>query len=184
MTDRRVRRTQEALRQALVSLILEKDFESISVSEITERADVGRSTFYAHYADKEDLLQGSVERLGRHLRERVTAAIDANDHDGHPALAFCLPMLEHTQDHREVFEAMAGRRAGYFFEELLRDELVALVSAQWPRGDPVAVQAIVGGFMATAWWWMRSAPHLSPVEVHRRFGALMAPALGTPSAER
>ena len=53
--DRRVRRTRRLLRDACIALILEKGYETITVEEITERADVGRTTFYMHYRDKEDV---------------------------------------------------------------------------------------------------------------------------------
>jgi hypothetical protein len=58
-TDRRVRRTRE--RSALLSLIQEKGYDRIKVQDILDRADVGRSTFYAHYRDKDDLLQSGFE---------------------------------------------------------------------------------------------------------------------------
>lgn len=54
--DRRTSRTRRALRDALVTLIEEKGYESITVEEITNRADLGRATFYLHYKDKDDLL--------------------------------------------------------------------------------------------------------------------------------
>ena len=104
--DRRVRRTQHALRTALIELTLEKGFEAVTILEITERADVGRSTFYAHFADKEDLLQDSIEMLHRHLEERIRARDTRLNGEVHPALAFCLPMLEHILDARELFDAI------------------------------------------------------------------------------
>jgi hypothetical protein len=55
--DRRVQRTQQFLEAALLSLIKEKEFDAISVQEIIDRANVGRATFYAHYDNKEDLLE-------------------------------------------------------------------------------------------------------------------------------
>jgi AcrR family transcriptional regulator len=54
--DRRVDRTRRALREALFDLIREKSYDQITVEEITERANLGRTTFYLHYKDKEDLL--------------------------------------------------------------------------------------------------------------------------------
>jgi len=54
--DRRVSRTRRQLRDALQTLILEKGFDGITIEEITDRADVGRTTFYLHYKDKEELL--------------------------------------------------------------------------------------------------------------------------------
>src|SRR6267378_1760564 len=55
MVDRRVQRTRRLLHKALMSLILEKKYESIRVQEILDRADVGRSTFYMHFRDKDEL---------------------------------------------------------------------------------------------------------------------------------
>jgi AcrR family transcriptional regulator len=55
-SDRRVNRTRKALRKALIDLIREKSYDQITVEEITERANLGRTTFYLHYKDKEDLL--------------------------------------------------------------------------------------------------------------------------------
>ena len=176
--DRRVRRTQDALRHAMMELILEKGFEATSVSEITDRADVGRSTFYAHYADKEDLLQGSLEGLGAHLRERMAVAIDEAKSDVHPALTFCLPMLEHAGENRDLFAAMAGRRSGALFLELTHDLWADLVRANWKNSDEVAVQAIAGGFSAVLQWWLEKSPDLKPSEVERRFRAVVEPALG------
>src|SRR5512134_4104020 len=55
-TDRRIQRTRQSLRAALLTLMKEKDYDAISTEEITERANVGRATFYKHYKDKEGLL--------------------------------------------------------------------------------------------------------------------------------
>ncbi len=56
MEDRRVQRTRQLLEQALLALLEEQDYESITVQQITDRANLGRATFYLHYRDKEQLL--------------------------------------------------------------------------------------------------------------------------------
>jgi AcrR family transcriptional regulator len=61
--DRRVKRTREVLGDALVGLMQEKTFESIKVEEVLDRADVGRSTFYSHYRDKDDLFLSDVDEF-------------------------------------------------------------------------------------------------------------------------
>src|SRR6202012_5392571 len=58
--DRRVRRTRDLLHRALLDLIAEKGYPHITVQDILDRADVGRSTFYTHYRDKEDLLRSGI----------------------------------------------------------------------------------------------------------------------------
>lgn len=55
--DRRIIRTKEAIRDALITLIEEKGFDAVSVINITSRADINRGTFYLHYRDKYDLLE-------------------------------------------------------------------------------------------------------------------------------
>src|SRR5678815_5317767 len=61
--DARVRRTRDALGDALVALMQEKPFETITVQDVLDRAKVGRSTFYSHYSDKDDLLMSDAEEF-------------------------------------------------------------------------------------------------------------------------
>lgn len=61
--DRRVRRTRHALEDALISLILEKGYDAVTIEEITDRADLGRTTFYLHFRDKEELLMNAIDTM-------------------------------------------------------------------------------------------------------------------------
>src|SRR5690242_18084253 len=61
--DRRVERTRQSLQNALSELILEKGYEHVTVQDVIDRANVGRSTFYAHFEDKEQLLLSGFEPL-------------------------------------------------------------------------------------------------------------------------
>ncbi len=67
--DRRVQKTRQLLREALVALIREKGFAALSVQEIIDRANVGRATFYAHFDSKEDLLLTGLETVFSSLKE-------------------------------------------------------------------------------------------------------------------
>src|SRR5438128_5403918 len=69
--DRRTNRTRRSLSSALVELVEEKRFDEITVQNVIDRADVGRSTFYAHFRDKEDLFQKDWERFLDHLVEKI-----------------------------------------------------------------------------------------------------------------
>ena len=72
-TDRRVRRTRARLQQAMLELLQEKDVRSITVQELTQRADVNRGTFYAHYKDVFDLLDQMEEELFQRLSSLLSA---------------------------------------------------------------------------------------------------------------
>ena len=69
--DRRIQRTRHELREALFALIIERGYEAITVLDITERANLGRTTFYLHYHEKEELLVDSVKELLNELRQGV-----------------------------------------------------------------------------------------------------------------
>jgi AcrR family transcriptional regulator len=71
-TDRRISRTRRQLRSALLELILEKGYEAVTVEDITARADLGRTTFYLHYKDKEDLLFESIDEMVEDLTARIS----------------------------------------------------------------------------------------------------------------
>src|SRR5690606_24086942 len=96
--DRRVRRTREALRRALIEEILEKGYAQVTVQDIIDRADVGRSTFYAHFQDKDDLLFYGLEEL--------RTAFDPARQD--PGRSPTLAVFEHMHRSRQVWQAMAG----------------------------------------------------------------------------
>ena len=70
--DRRVRRTKKSLGNALIALTLEKEYEEITIQEITERADVGYRTYFRHYADKDELLKDVLSTTMMELRELMS----------------------------------------------------------------------------------------------------------------
>jgi AcrR family transcriptional regulator len=70
-TDRRTNRTRRQLRDALMTLILEKGYDAVTVEDITSRADLGRTTFYLHYRDKEELLLESIDSIANDLKSQV-----------------------------------------------------------------------------------------------------------------
>src|SRR5262245_48859402 len=76
--DRRTRKTRQQLRSALLALLKEKHYEEISVQDIIERADVARSTFYMHYADKDDLLTGRQGIFAENIDHQITAYAGGN----------------------------------------------------------------------------------------------------------
>jgi AcrR family transcriptional regulator len=90
--DRRVRRTKRLLRGALASLVHEKPYDAIAVKEILARADVGRSAFYAHFGDKDALLDSAIRET---LRASASCAPGAAPVDA--VLGFSGPLLEHVE---------------------------------------------------------------------------------------
>jgi len=115
--DRRTRRSRERLHEALVALTLERGWDRVTVQAICERARVGRSTFYLHFADKEDALVGGLEHVRDDLRAYPrTAAFD-----------FVGGLLAHADHSRRLFRAVIGKRSGLAVQRRFREIVLELV---------------------------------------------------------
>ncbi|WP_433492991.1 TetR/AcrR family transcriptional regulator [Nocardia grenadensis] len=100
--DRRVRRTRDALHRALIELMMQRPYDRITVSDVIARADVGRSTFYAHYRDKDELL---VVSCAEHLRKEIARSADRGP------WAPVRVMLDLAAGYPEVYRPLVGPKA-------------------------------------------------------------------------
>src|SRR5215213_3349989 len=100
--DRRSERTRQLLNVALVELMSEQRFDEITVQDIIERADVGRSTFYAHYLDKDDLLVSDFLRVLDSLADHVRLQGAGGSLTPPPLTQF----FEHVQEHHHLYKAL------------------------------------------------------------------------------
>src|SRR5215475_13530041 len=80
--DRRVQKTRKLLQDALIELVAEKGFEAVSIREILDKANVGRSTFYAHFQDKDQLLHSILDRLDELFEEHKKRLFSAAKNRG------------------------------------------------------------------------------------------------------
>lgn len=179
--DRRVLKTKRALRDALFASMMEKGYDATHIADIAERANVGRSTFYAHFADKEDLLQESLRGLKQHLVEAAKARGLAAPH---PGLRFSLPMLEHVLEVRPFIRALASKGGAtpvqkhlhWMLTELVREELETARS-ELPGPLELVAEFVVGAFLAVCFWWLDGHEELGAEEVDRVFRGLALPGL-------
>jgi AcrR family transcriptional regulator len=185
--DRRVRRTRELLRNALTSLILEKGYERVTVQDICDRADVGRSTFYAHFQDKEELLLSGFDDLKQQLRrafadhERQTAARDPN-----PGSWAALAVIEHLAGYQAV-SSMLGRRGSAvalarlrrILSELLRDHLQVQLDLTTGTRVPleVAVEVAVASLLGLIDWWLDHDRPYPPEQLEEMYRRLTEPGI-------
>jgi AcrR family transcriptional regulator len=182
VADRRVRRTRKALRDALVTLMTEKGYESVTVQDIIDRADVGRSTFYTHFTDKDDLLRDNLAGL-RSLLQRPVPTVVAGRR--RPLLRFSLPLFRHVYAEQNMARALFGRPDGapvvQQVEQLLIEVVgaeLSMLSAGGPQGrvpQDAVVRFVVGAYLSLASWWLAGDEVLSPEAVDGMFQALVAP---------
>ena len=158
--DRRVQRTRDALRVALMHLMVEVGWDAIDVQSLCQHANIGRSTFYQHYANKEELLKANFESLRMGL---LAEARRQTEHTG--SLAFVPGLVAHVFEAQDVFRALVGRRSGQYVQDRFRELLVQLVradaSAKPSRTWQADAQAhYLGGalFEMLVWWLGHNRP--------------------------
>lgn len=182
--DRRVLRTRRSLRDALIALISERGWDRVSVQDICDRADVGRSTFYTHFTDKEELLVGGLSDLGGLLRRASAASVPAG---GQP-LGFARGLIDHVHENQRLFRAVIGKHSGHVVQKRFRELVLSLVKEE--LADRVLVAAsrdptasyIAGGFLELLTWWLKARTPLPPSEIEALLTRLTAPVLAA-SAE-
>ncbi len=185
--DRRIQRTQQLVRNAMLSLIQEKGFEALSVQEIIDRANIGRATFYAHFDSKDDLLVSGFEDLRASLRQRQREALSRSSTLDARVFAFSYELFAHAHEHRGIFQAMVGKRSGAAVQHVLRKLIVDLVredvKAAAPRAADQAVptealvQFIAGALFGLLMWWTDGEMPLSVDKTNDLFRRLAIPAL-------
>ena len=188
--DRRIARTQKLLRDALHSLIREKDYDSIVVKEILDRANVGRSAFYTHFHDKDALLASSIHDI---LGSVPTEHPKIGDGRNEGILWFSLPIFEHHDRHRRAGQFRLGPRGRAILHGHLQKVLADLIAEsvrkslqgrRRPAGripPDLLVQYVSSTFILVLNWWVESRSTLSPKQVDDLFRALILPTLASTS---
>src|SRR5688572_29080610 len=110
--DRRVTRTRRLLQDALVALVLEKGYEAVTVQEVLDRADVGRATFYAHFANREALLLSVFEMMRGELREAMGGLRSGDIGRFGEGVGVLGPLFAHAAQHRRLYRALLNSRGG------------------------------------------------------------------------
>jgi len=196
-TDRRIQRTKQALRNTLMGLIKEKGYDSISVEEITQRANVGRATFYLHYKDKEDLLVDEFSELAneraRTLSEIPFSAWLPDLENPERAIENkpsepLLMVFQHVANHADVYRILLQNEKSDRILERIR-KIVAQSIAKFMQtkieNDPIPILFEVpidllsayfsGALLSCVDWWLEQGSSYSPEEMTRMFQRLFFP---------
>ena len=126
--DRRVQKTRKLLQDALIELVAEKGYESVTIREILDKANVGRSTFYAHFQDKDHLLHSILDRLHELFVQHNKRILDAATNFGKTdnpdltlGLSHTLSLFRFVGQNHLFFKAMLGKRGYGIFTKPIYD---------------------------------------------------------------
>lgn len=179
--DRRTRRTVRLLQDALFKLVLQKPFEDITVQDIIDEADVGRSTFYAHYRNKEDLI---LTNFGNMI-EGLSAGMELSTNSTGDRILPVLELFDHVKDVYQLLQALgSGRVIDLFYQkghaiwsQLLESRLQVLIAkGHKPRVPlPILANHVAGALTSMFKWWLdHHMPH-TPSQMDRMFHMMVMP---------
>ncbi len=179
--DRRIQRTRQLLLNSLIELILEKGYETITVQDIIDRANVGRSTFYSHFRDKEDLLLSGSEKLRDVFEDfHVQFSPEKSNWD------FSLALFQHAEEQRPAFKALLGKQAGAVVLNHIQKALTAVLKEHFQRTYPkkkqlvpldVFVRYFVSTFLGLLTWWLDNDASDSAVQMNEYYQTLIEPTI-------
>lgn len=190
LPDRRIRKTKLRLKQALLELIDEQQYDAITIHDITRRADVGRSTFYSHFDSKEELLFDGFDDWLLSLAELPATAFTGDGAAaGGAGFRFSLPLLQHVRGREQFFRAVfvqsgaVGVRQKFttLLAKVVRRELdrMARSATSAAARNGAGVDAVIArdayahtvaaAFLGLASWWMTIGQKLSAETVDTLF---------------
>jgi AcrR family transcriptional regulator len=181
-TDRRAVRSKRLIKQALMELMHSMPFECITVQDIIDQADVGRSTFYAHYRDRDDLVT-------RFFEEMMADLAHTTDADGGAAaavfpLADLLRPLQDQAGARNLWTDNRGREflfsvgLVYWTRRVEENLRAALPAGAVPRVPvPVAAQIVTGAAHSLIQWWLKNRMPYSPEEMQSMLDRMLQPGI-------
>jgi AcrR family transcriptional regulator len=176
--DARVRRTRDALGDALVTLMQEKPFDTITVQDVLDRAKVGRSTFYSHYSDKDDLLMSDAEEFFESVAMMLSVRGDTSDR--------VFPVREffgHIIEAKTFVDALVSSGKMNDNMELARGLFARGIErrlTELPKGQgipenerPAIAFAHAGALLALLQWWVDRGMKQTPAEMDQLFHRLV-----------
>ena len=184
--DRRQQKTRTAIFSAFTSLLAEKSYSKITVQEIIDAANVGRTTFYAHFETKDDLLKEVCEELFGLI---IGSAMDCTHTHGlysdgsAPESVFC-HLLQHLQENDKNIIALLSCESSEMFLRFFKDSLNELVRSQFINQNRKAntdipedflINHISGSFVEMVLWWIKGHRKQTPEDLDRYFRAVIEP---------
>lgn len=186
--DRRQIKTRQAIFSAFVKLLETRRYEKITVQEILDEANIGRSTFYAHFETKDELLKAICKELFGHI---IDSAMDRTHTHGlysqgeAPQSVFC-HLLQHLQENDNNILGLLSCESSDIFLRYFKDSLNELIQTQFVNHrrrenqdlpQDFLVNHISGSFVEMVLWWLKDRDKHTPEELDRYFRSVIEPIL-------
>ena len=178
--DRRVQKTRSAIMQAFERLLLKKSYDDITIQDIIDEANIGRSTFYAHFETKDSLLEAICSGLFDHIFSRNLNAEPGHDFSGseEDVEAKLIHTLYHLQEDRKRLSRIFSCESAGLFWEYFQRRFSAFVQREIVPALTVDIEDVprdyvvdffCNAFIATVKWWFYRGLKATPEEVSGYF---------------
>lgn len=177
--DRRSLRTYHLVSTAMMELLSEKSYDAITVQDILDRANIGRSTFYAHYYDKEDVLASITKQMLDLFSQRMQQA------EAGPELLPGLELFRHAKQMHQQFQVLLKgqseevllKTAQALLSKNIEQNLASALSEKCSPSVPLEIvsQYLAGAFLNLLKWWLESEMPYSPERMDEMFQQLALP---------
>lgn len=173
--DRRIAKTQEAIKKAFIELMNEKHFDKITLQDISDRANVNRRTIYLHYMDKFDLLDKLIEEHINKLQEMFESLSETDFIAGGQAI------FEYFQKNYLFFSTMLvgggaqNFRAKYieFSVELLKNEVITAEGKNKGLSEDIILRFVSAAYVEVVEWWLKKQMPYPPRVMAEQVGLLV-----------
>lgn len=186
--DRRQKKTREAIFTAFSGLLSRKHYHQISVQEIIDAADVGRTTFYAHFETKDDLLKSLCEELFGHIIDTAMGLPHGHYHYscGSKTDSVFLHLVRHLQENDWNILGLLASENNEFFMRYFKNNLRTLIVLQYAdKGmlknarlpEDFLVNFMASTFVETIVWWLAGGMKETPETITEYYLRLIEPQL-------
>lgn len=196
--DRRKYRTRRLLRKALFELMLEKGYEAITIEDITQRSDLGRTTFYLHYKDKEELLLESIKTVAEELKEQILSELEKENApskreavDIAPGQKVIQMIMEHIAANASLYlPILRGEGTPYapaYIRQIIYQGAIEFFSDNKTLGNisekssysiEILATFFSSSLMGIMTWWLENNMRLSPEEMANIYRHLLRSGIG------
>lgn len=173
--DRRIIKTQQALKNAVIQLMSEKSFDEITIQDIADRANLNRGTIYLHYQDKYDLLDKLIESHMDELGQMDEWACKLDWKSG------LVPFFEYFERNYLFFSTMLASKGAPGFRSRLKNYVMEGFKSEIDRtngqnediSDDVILQYAGTAYVGVIEWWITNGMPYSPQVMAKQVGALL-----------
>jgi len=172
--ERRRLQTRRLLIQTALQLVLEKGYDAITIQNITDRADLGRGTFYIHFKGKEEVVWTAFEKLFQELEKEAHSKLDRRL----PQVEYygLLNIFRHAEANRDIYRVMFGGQGSAMLTGRAQDYLANVflydirqapqpLEVDFNLPEEVEAQLLTGAITRLLYWWLEVAGTYTPEQM-------------------